>query len=122
IVCFFYAIDHMILSDADMLNKLSPFLVIVFSAIFLREKPARYQIIALVIALLGTLIIIKPQFSIDMIPYLIGIASAVFAGGAYTVLRVLGHREKYYTVVFYFSFFSTVVLLPFILFSYEPMS
>ncbi|WP_456272207.1 DMT family transporter [Bacillus sp. AK031] len=121
ILFFFYAIDNLVLSDADMLNKLSPFLTIIFSALFLKEKARRFQIAAIIIAFLGTLLIIKPAFSVDTIPYLAGILSAVFAAGAYTVLRVLGQKEKFYTVVFYFSFFSTVVLLPFVIMFYEPM-
>jgi drug/metabolite transporter (DMT)-like permease len=121
IVFFFYAIDELVLSDADMLNKLSPFLTIIFSAIFLKERARSFQIIAIVIAFLGTLLIIKPQFSVDVIPYFAGLLSAVFAAGAYTVLRVLGQKEKFYTVVFYFSFFSTVAMLPFVIMFYEPM-
>lgn len=38
IIFNFYAIDNLVLSDANMLNKLSPFLVIIFSALFLKEK------------------------------------------------------------------------------------
>lgn len=38
IILNFYAIDRLVLSDANMLNKLSPFFVIIFSAIFLKEK------------------------------------------------------------------------------------
>ncbi|WP_394175823.1 DMT family transporter [Guptibacillus hwajinpoensis] len=121
IIFYFYAIDHLVLSDADMLNKLSPFLLIIFSAIFLKEKAKRFQISAIIIAFIGTLLIIKPQFSVETIPYISGLLSAIFAAGAYTVLRVLGQREKFYTVVFYFSFFSTVVLLPFVIMFYEPM-
>ena len=34
----FYAIDHLVLSDASILNKMSPFFAIVFSLIILREK------------------------------------------------------------------------------------
>lgn len=122
IICFFYAIDHLVLSDADMLNKLSPFLLIIFSALFLKEKARPFQIITVVIAFIGTLFIIKPAFSVDTIPYVIGLLSAIFAAAAYTFLRVLGDREKYYTVVFYFSFFSTVVLLPFVIIFYQAMS
>src|SRR5699024_5453040 len=44
------------------------------------------------------------------------------AAGAYTVLRVLGDKEQFYTVVFYFSFFTMVVLLPYVVLFYEPMS
>ncbi|TGB05345.1 DMT family transporter [Halobacillus salinus] len=121
-VLFFYAIDNLVLSDADMLNKLSPFLLIIFSAIFLKEKARLYQIISIIIAFLGTLLIIKPAFSIEFVPYLAGVGSAVFAAGAYTLLRVLGDKEKFYTIVFYFSFFTTVTLLPFTIAFYEPMS
>ncbi|UOQ92699.1 DMT family transporter [Halobacillus shinanisalinarum] len=121
-VLFFYAIDHMVLSDAEMLNKLSPFILIIFSAIFLKEKAQTYQIVAILVAFVGTLFIIKPQFSVELIPYIVGVLSAVFAAGAYTLLRVLGSKEQFYTVVFYFSFFTTVSLLPFTIAFYEPIS
>lgn len=122
IIFLFYAIDNMVMSDADMLNKMSPVLVIVFSAIFLKERVMRFQVVTIVLAFIGMLFIVKPSFSVEMMPYLIGLLSAVFAAAAYTFLRVLGSREKYYTVVFYFSFFSTVVLLPFVILFYEPMT
>ena len=32
IVCNYYAVDRLVLSDANMLNKLSPFLVVIFCA------------------------------------------------------------------------------------------
>lgn len=122
IIFLFYAIDNLVMSDADMLNKLSPVLVIVFSAIFLREKVMSFQVVTIAFAFIGMLFIVKPSFSVAFLPYLIGLLSAVFAAAAYTFLRVLGSREKYYTVVFYFSFFSTVVLLPFVVLFYVPMT
>lgn len=122
VIFLFYAIDNLVLSDADMINKMSPFLVIIFSAIFLKEKILPFQMATVITAFIGMLFIVKPSFSIDVVPYFIGILSAVFAAVAYTLLRVLGNREKFYTVVFYFSFFSTVTLFPFLLFIYKPMS
>lgn len=122
IVLNFYAIDQLVLSDAEMLNKLSPFILIIFSAVFLKESARRFQIIAVLIAFVGALFIIQPEFSVKIFPYIIGVLGALFAAGAYTFLRVLGDKEKYYTVVFYFSFFATVVLLPFTIIFYEPMS
>lgn len=122
VILNFYAIDHLVLADADMLNKMSPFITIIFAAIFLREYVMKYQVTSIIIAFVGTLFIIKPTFNVDMVPYLAGIASAVFAGGAYTVLRLLGNREQFYTVVFYFSAFTTVALLPYMIFFFEPMS
>ncbi|UOB21023.1 DMT family transporter [Macrococcus armenti] len=118
----YYAIDHMVLSDADMLNKLSPFFTIIFCAFFLKEYIRRYQMISMVIAFIGALFIIKPNFSSDMFIAIIGVLGAMFAGLAYTTLRVLGSKEKFYTTVFYFSFVSTIVLIPLTLLSYEPMT
>lgn len=118
----FYAIDHLVLSDADILNKMSPFLTMIFAAIFLKEYIKRFQALSIMIAFAGTFFIIKPAFDLDVVPYLAGLLSAVFAAGAYTVLRVLGNKEQFYTIVFYFSFFTTVILLPFVVMTYEPMS
>lgn len=122
IVFNFYAIDKLVLSDANMLNKLSPFFVIIFCAIFLKEKINLKQGISIIVAFIGALFIIKPQFNLDILPYLIGVLGAIFAAAAYTCLRVLGGKEKYYTVVFYFSFFSTIVILPFMILVYKEMT
>ena len=35
LVCNFYAIDRLVLADASILNKMSPFFTLIFSAIFL---------------------------------------------------------------------------------------
>lgn len=122
IILLFYAIDHLVIADADMLNKMSPFFTIVFAAIFLREHVKPFQIYSIILAFLGTLFIIKPSFSLDIVPYAAGILSAVFAGAAYTALRALGNKEQFYTIVFYFSGFTTVVLLPFVIYNYQPMT
>ena len=37
ILCNFYAVDHLLLADASMLNKMSPFFAIIFSYFFLKE-------------------------------------------------------------------------------------
>lgn len=122
VVLNFYAIDHLVLSDANMLNKLSPFFVLIFCAIFLKENLKVNHILTITIGFIGALFIIKPAFNIDIIPYLAGLSSAVFAGAAYSCVRALGHRENHYTVVFYFSCFSVVTLLPIMIANYEPMT
>jgi drug/metabolite transporter (DMT)-like permease len=122
IILNFYAIDRLVLSDANMLNKLSPFFVIIFSAIFLKEKIKSNQAIAVAIAFTGALFIIKPTLNFEIIPYIAGILGAIFAAAAYTCLRVLGAKEKFYTVVFFFSLFSTVSIFPLAVMVYKPMS
>jgi len=121
-VLFFYSIDRLVISDANMLNKLSTFFLIMFSALFLKEHVKRYQVLAIVVAFLGTILIIKPAFNVEIIPYITSVSAAMFAGAAYTMLRVLGNKESTYTVVLFFSSFSVLFLLPFVLFQYEVMS
>ncbi|MDU3802010.1 DMT family transporter [Paraclostridium bifermentans] len=122
IILNFYAIDRLVLSDANMLNKLSPFFVIIFSAIFLKEKIKSNQAIAVIVAFIGALFIIKPTLNFAIIPYVAGILGAIFAAAAYTCLRVLGGKEKFYTVVFFFSLFSTVSIFPFAIMAYKSMT
>ena len=123
ILCNFYAVDHLLLSDATMLNKMSPFFAIVFSYIFLREKVNLVQIFSVVGAFVGCLFIIKPSASMDAFPALIGLIGGMGAGAAYTAVRRLGQRgEKGPFIVFFFSAFSCVVVLPYVLFNYQPMT
>jgi len=122
VIFSFYAIDNLVLSDANMINKLSPFLVIILSALFLKEKINAKQITSLIVAFIGSLFIIKPTFSIDLQPYIVAILGALFAGAAYTCLRVLRDREEYYTIVFFFSVFSLVTTFPAFIFVYKSMT
>lgn len=120
----YYAIDRLILSDATILNKLSPFFVIIFSYLFLKEKLKPIHIICLLAAFSGVLFIVRPSGNLasNFIPAIIGLCSAAFAGGAYTFVRYLGGKEKGATIVFFFSFFSIVTTFPIMLFQFETFS
>lgn len=63
ILCNFYAVDHLVLSDASMLNKMSPFFVIIFSFLLLKEKMSPAQALAVAGAFIGSLFVIKPTFT-----------------------------------------------------------
>ena len=120
----FYAIDHMVLSDASMLNKMSPFFVIIFSFIFLKERLTFFQGFTVVCAFIGSLFIIKPSFTnVDFIPALVGFLGGMGAGLAYTCVRYLGqHGVNGAVIVTYFSGFSCLFTLPFLIFDYHPMT
>ena len=122
VLCNFYAIDRLILSDANMLNKLNPFFVIIFCSLFLKENINQKQTLSIITAFVGALFIIKPSFSFDMLPALVGVLGGICAAVAYTCLRALSGKEQSYTIVFYFSLFSVVSILPFMIMSYEPMT
>ncbi len=113
---YFFAISNMNLADSSMLNKISPFFVTIFSFLFLREKIFKQQVLALIVVFAASLLIIKPEFKLSVLPALSGFLSAIFAGAAYTTVRFLGVRnEKPQVIVFYFSLISVIVVLPFFL-------
>ena len=123
ILCNFYAVDHLLLSDASMLNKLSPFFSILFSFLFLKERVKPVQVLGILAAFGGALLIIKPGFSADAFPALIGMLGGFSAGAAYTAVRYLGQRGEHGPViVLFFSGFSCLAVLPVLLLDYAPMS
>lgn len=123
ILCNFYAVDHLLLSDASMLNKLSPFFSILFSFLFLKERVKPVQALGILAAFGGALLIIKPGFSAAAFPAFIGMFGGLSAGAAYTAVRYLGQRgERGPVIVLFFSGFSCLVVSPVLLFDYTPMS
>ena len=124
ILCNFYAVDHLVIADASMLNKLSPFFAIIFSLLFLKEKVSLMQWALVIGAFAGSLLIIKPSFSnADMFPAIIGFIGGMGAGAAYTAVRKLsGMGVKGTYVVFFFSGFSCLVTLPSLIFDYHSMT
>ena len=122
-VLFFYSISQIPnIADANMINKLSSFFLIAFSAIFLKESVKKYQIIAMIVAFIGTVFIIRPTFDSIDISYIAALGASIAAGAAYTILRFLRNRVPYYKIVFYFSTFSVLVLTPFVITRFEPMT
>lgn len=124
ILCNYYAVDHLVLSDASMLNKLSPFFAIIISYLYLKEKVTPFQTTAVVTAFIGALCIIKPGFSsLTTGPALLGALGGLGAGAAYTMVRKLSlNGERGPFIVFFFSAFSCLVCLPYLLFSYHAMT
>lgn len=121
----FYATTHMAhTADAAMLNKMSPFFTLVFSAIFLKEKVKPMQAAAIIGALAGVTLVIKPDFSnTEIMPALAGLFGGICAGAAYTCVRHMGNLgENGRFTVFFFSAFSVVVTAPYLIFNYHAMS
>ena len=121
----FYATTHMAhTADAAMLNKLSPFFAIIFSIFLLKEKPTLVQVIGVVTAFVGSMCIIKPTMGgYSVFPAVMGAIGGLGAGIAYTFVRYLGQKgENSSVIIFFFSAFSSLVCLPFMLFNFSALS
>ncbi len=123
ILCNFWAVDHMQIADANILNKLSPFFAILMSIFILKERPNRVEWLSVLLAFIGAAFVAKPGAGIASFPALVAILGGFTAGTAYTYVRKLGlSGVKGPVIVFSFSVFSTLILLPNILLNYHPMS
>lgn len=124
IFCNFYAVDHLVLSDANMLNKLSPFFAVIFSFFLLKERVAPYQIGCLCLAFFGTLLILKPGFdTLVTFPAFIGMLGGLGAGFAYTNVRICSQRGVPGPfIVFFFSAFSCIASIPLSLMDLQPIT
>ena len=123
ILCNFYALSNMNLADASMLNKLSPFFAVIFSLFMLKEKANLKQIFAVTMAFIGALFVMKPSFSFEGLPAFMGFLGGLGAGLAYACVRKLTQNGfKGSLIIFYFSAFSCLVTLPWLIFDFTPMS
>ncbi len=123
VICNFYAIDKLNLSDSNMLNKLSPFFAIIFSYFILKEKANKVEWGAVIVAFTGSLFIIKPSFDMEFVNAFIGLLGGLMAGLAYTFVRKLGKQgERGPVIVLVFSLFSCLVTAPFLITQYVPMT
>ncbi len=120
----FYAIDKLELSDASMLNKMSPFFALIFSAVFIKEKVKPKQAIAITVAFIGALFIIKPTFANEnLLASFAGFFGGLCAGAAYTCVRWLGIKgENGKLIVLFFSVFSCIVTAPYLILDYHYMT
>ena len=123
LICNFYAIDHLGIADANMLNKLSPFFAILVSIPLLKEVPSKVDIATTMIAFIGALFIIRPSGGASAFPALLGLYGGFGAGTAYAFVRKLGKKgERTPIIVMCFSVFSCLITGPFLIFDYHPMT
>ena len=120
----FYAIDHLILADASILNKMAPFYTVLFSFLLLKEKIKIAPLFAIITAFCGAMLVAKPSFDFSKtLPSLAGVASGFGAGFAYACVRKLGKQKcSGKIVILFFSAFSTVLAVPYMIFNFSPMT
>ena len=124
LVLNFYAISHISLADSSIIQKLSPFIIIILSYIFFKEEMTRFQVFAIIIAFIGITLIIKPSGNnIISMGALAALLGALCAGIAYTCVRYLGtHNISGEFIIFFFSSLSSLMLLPYLIFDYRSMT
>lgn len=109
---YYAAVARAPLAETMALVNLSPFVVTVLAAIFLRERLRKGHVLALLISFAGALFIIRPNFAHVEVGYLIAFASAIITGCSYTMVRKLKQDVDTPTVVFYYNIVTVLTAFP----------
>jgi drug/metabolite transporter (DMT)-like permease len=107
--CFFFAIGHMRLADAVLLNYSLPLFMPVIAWLWLGEPVPTGLWRGLAVGFLGVALVLKPGLGLFNPVALVGLAAAVLAALAQVGVRRLTETEPVTRIVFYFGLISTVV-------------
>jgi drug/metabolite transporter (DMT)-like permease len=119
----FYAVAHLPLPVASVLNWCAPLFVVFFSKIFLSERipPRASGFVALAFLALTQVVGLKwnggVASSVPLFPALVALGGAASAGVAYTAVRAASARFTSSTIIFHFSWIATLLATPWIIFS-----
>ena len=120
----FYALSHIPIATGQMLNKTAPFFTVAFAWVFLGERTLPRQAAALAVAFAGAVLVVKPGFAgAEAFPLAVGLLGGAAAGAAYACVRALRRRgaDPAY-IILYFSVFSCLAAVPFMLPGLRPMT
>ena len=113
VICWFYAMTQIPIAEVTAMNYLSPVYVSILAVFFLGERMAVRRILAIVVALVGALIILRPGFR-ELSPghFAMLITAASFAVG-YLVAKIMADEVDAAVVVGMLSITVTICLAPF---------
>ena len=113
VILWFYAMTQIPLAEVTAMNYLSPIYVTLGAALFLGEKLALRRIMAVLVAFLGALIILRPGLREVSSGHLAMIGTAIFFAGSYLMAKRMSGQVSASVVVAMLSVTVTICLAPF---------
>lgn len=113
VILWFYAMTLIPIAEVTAMNYLTPIYVTLGAALFLREKLALRRIMAVFVALLGALIILRPGFREISIGHIAMLGTAVAFGASYLIAKLMSGQVSAAVVVGMLSITVTIGLAPF---------
>lgn len=107
--CFFYAIAHLQLAEAVLLNFSAPIFIAPLAWLLLGEAVSRRTALAIAVGFVGIGLVLKPGWSLLSSAAPVGLLSGVLAAVAMVSIRGMAATEPTLRMVFYFSATSTAV-------------
>lgn len=112
VALWFFAMARIPIADVTAMNYLAPIYVTIGAALFLGERLALRRVLAVVVALVGALIILRPGFREIGSGHFAMLAAAVVFGASYLLAKLLTDQTNAVIVVGMLSFWVTLGLAP----------
>ncbi|MHC0053857.1 DMT family transporter [Actibacterium sp. D379-3] len=113
VICWFFAMTRIPIAEVTAMNYLNPIYVTIGAALFLGEKLAARRIMAIVIALIGALIILRPGFRVVQPGHIAMLITALMFGASYLIAGRASGKVSPAIIVAMLSIFVTIALAPF---------
>lgn len=120
VILWFYAMTRITLAEVTAMNYMSPIYVTLGAALFLGERLAMRRILAILVALLGALIILRPGVRELNAGHLAMIVTAFCFAGGYLIAKRMASEASATVVVAMLSITVTIGLFPFALAVWVP--
>ncbi|WP_039018563.1 DMT family transporter [Halocynthiibacter namhaensis] len=122
VILWFYAMSQITIAEVTAMNYLSPVYITIGAALFLGEKFAARRLIAVVAALVGALIILRPGVRELSSGHFAMIFTAIFFAAGYLIAKRLSGQVSAAVVIGMLSITVTIGLAPFAWVAWQPMT
>ena len=122
VMLWFYAMTTIPLAEVTAMNYLTPIYVTIGAALFLGEVLAARRVAAIVVALIGVAIVLRPGYREVSPGHLAMLGATLTLGGSYLLAKVLVKDIPPSVVVAHLSIWVTIAITPFAIAVWTPPS
>ncbi|QQA44967.1 DMT family transporter [Pelagovum pacificum] len=120
VILWFYSMTQITIAEVTALNFLNPVFTTLGAALILKEELPPRRLVAVLVALLGGLLIIRPGFREVEIGHIAMIGTALMFASSYMAMKVLADEVSAVVVVGMLSITVAIGLAPFALVVWVP--
>jgi drug/metabolite transporter (DMT)-like permease len=121
LLCFYYALAHLPIADATVLQYMNPVFTALLATVLLGERLVLGEVVATVVSLGGVVLVARPSAlfggaaALPLPVVAIALLGALCSASAYVTVRSIGRAEHPLVVVFYFPLVSVPLSIPLVL-------
>ncbi|MGY9034168.1 MAG: DMT family transporter [Rhodobacterales bacterium] len=112
VMLWFYGMTMLPMAEVTAMSYLSPVFVTIGAALFLGERLAALRIMAIVFAIIGVLVILRPGFREISLGHIAMLINGGLFAASYLIAKVMADRVEPLVVVGMLSIFVTIGLAP----------